>query len=851
MAMQKAHENQNWENFPSIETPVNAQNLNKLDRSVDELDDRIIVHENVKATKEEVAPLVTNIEFNDKTGVFTITRKNGAKFTIDTLLETILTNWTYDEETQQLILTMENGQKQYIDLSALITQYEFLETETITFIVDKDGKVSAIVKEGSIEEKHLRPDYLAEIKVESAKAEAAKVAAQASEKNAKASETASANSEKAAANSATSAANSATTATEKASSASTSATNAKVSETSASASATTATQKANAAAASATNASTSATTATTQATNAKNSATSAADSAKMAQSYTKGNTNLRPNESTDNAEYYYEKSKEIYDDFSTSGNVTSVNGQTGAVKVNVPTAYGTCPTAANVVEKVVTISNNPDWQLKPGAIIAVKFNYTNTAKNPTINVNGTGAKRVWFNIALISTGNLWTAGTANFITMYVYDGTQYVWIGDSADRNDTQNIGYTAITKLTDITQLTKSGFWRISEMDNTFVNNGLSSDKQFTAYATGDFYCQLMGSNFTGVNGTGKGCRYGTLIVTSPRFSTGEIWVGDIWEGAFRAWKNLGNEISTKVSHALTFTGGVNVSYDGSAAKTVNIPTSLPANGGNADTVGGKGTSELQNYNNLTNKPTIPAAVKVKGNKESNYRTGNVNLTPANIGAVNIAGDSMIGNLNMAEHTLFLSTNEARMCSNGPQHMYFQASAETNYGLFYGVQTITTIPTWTVCPVFSGYIYLGSSAQLFRAVYAISGVITTSDYNKKKNIKYLEDDDKYMNMFSKLRPCSYQLKNSDENENINHDRTHIGMIAQDVEEVMSEVGIDPIEFGGFCKDKINDGEDVYSLRYEEFISLAIKAIQIEREKRERLEERVNRLEDIVNNLTN
>ncbi len=38
--------------------------------------------------------------------------------------------------------------------------------------------------------------------------------------------------------------------------------------------------------------------------------------------------------------------------------------------------------------------------------------------------------------------------------------------------------------------------------------------------------------------------------------------------------------------------------------------------------------------YNDLSNKPTIPAAVAVKGNAESTYRTGNVNLTPANIGA-------------------------------------------------------------------------------------------------------------------------------------------------------------------------------------------------------------------------
>ena len=41
--------------------------------------------------------------------------------------------------------------------------------------------------------------------------------------------------------------------------------------------------------------------------------------------------------------------------------------------------------------------------------------------------------------------------------------------------------------------------------------------------------------------------------------------------------------------------------------------------------------------YNDLSNKPTIPAAVAVKGNAESTYRTGNVNITPANIGLGNV----------------------------------------------------------------------------------------------------------------------------------------------------------------------------------------------------------------------
>ncbi len=74
-------------------------------------------------------------------------------------------------------------------------------------------------------------------------------------------------------------------------------------------------------------------------------------------------------------------------------------------------------------------------------------------------------------------------------------------------------------------------------------------------------------------------------------------------------SYNDLSNRpTSLKNPNALTFTGGVTGSYDGSAAKSVAIPTTLPANGGNADTVDNKHASDLQDYNNLTNKPIIPS---------------------------------------------------------------------------------------------------------------------------------------------------------------------------------------------------------------------------------------------------
>lgn len=169
--MNKAYNRINWENYPSDATPLNEANLNKLDSATDTIDDRVITLDTTKATKTEVATLVADVTFEESTGIITITKKNGSVITIDTQMEKIAVNFTYDPTTEQIILTLIDGTKQYIDLSALITQYEFLDTDTVAFIIGTDGKVSAIVKEGSIEEKHLEPNYLAKIKVESARAE--------------------------------------------------------------------------------------------------------------------------------------------------------------------------------------------------------------------------------------------------------------------------------------------------------------------------------------------------------------------------------------------------------------------------------------------------------------------------------------------------------------------------------------------------------------------------------------------------------------------------------------------------------------------------------------------------------
>ncbi len=169
--MQKAHANINWKNEPSDATPINEQNLNQMDVSIDVIDDRVITLDTTKFDKTDAQGLIKSLTFNRTNGVFTITYFNGATATIDTMLEKLAVNFDFDETTQQMIITLDDGTQKYVDLSAFIVPLEFIDSDTIDFQLLANGKVTAIVKEGSIEEKHLRPDYLADIRVESAKAE--------------------------------------------------------------------------------------------------------------------------------------------------------------------------------------------------------------------------------------------------------------------------------------------------------------------------------------------------------------------------------------------------------------------------------------------------------------------------------------------------------------------------------------------------------------------------------------------------------------------------------------------------------------------------------------------------------
>jgi formylmethanofuran dehydrogenase subunit D len=138
-------------------------------------------------------------------------------------------------------------------------------------------------------------------------------------------------------------------------------------------------------------------------------------------------------------------------------------------KTTLDTYYGTCSTAAGTAAKVITVTDDAtNFSLRAGITIVVKFTATNTAANPTFDVNSTGAKKVWYNTALITTGSLGYAGTANRPMQFTYDGTQWVFVGWSYDANTTYSA--MSVSELTTGTATTS----RVVRAD--YLNTGIKA---------------------------------------------------------------------------------------------------------------------------------------------------------------------------------------------------------------------------------------------------------------------------------------------------------------------------------------------------------------------------------------
>ena len=178
------------------------------------------------------------------------------------------------------------------------------------------------------------------------------------------------------------------------------------------------------------------------------------------------------------------------------------------------TKTGTCSTAAGTAAKAVTLESGQTFTLANNAVAYVTFSNTNTAANPTLNINGTGAKPIYFNSAAIPAAYI----NKHIQYKFTYNGTQYVC-----------NNGFNRV---------------EVASTHSMFSRNGAIG----TTYNSGSW-------NWTGY---------------STSFSNGANVAGTVYGNASSASK-VNTNLVLKIKTGTTENTSL-YTYNGSAAKTLDI---------------------------------------------------------------------------------------------------------------------------------------------------------------------------------------------------------------------------------------------------------------------------------------
>ena len=210
-------------------------------------------------------------------------------------------------------------------------------------------------------------------------------------------------------------------------------------------------------------------------------------------------------------------------------------------------------------------------------------------------------------------------------------------------------------------------------------------------------------------------------------------------------------------------------------------------------------------------------------------------------------------------------------------QHGYSSSKLPQIYGngsvLQLGVDTNAAVGVALQGGVFreagDGSLNLGNGSHRWAVVYSKTGSINTSDRNEKNTIADI-DPEQAEKLIMGLKPSTFKFNDGTSG------RTHWGMISQDIEELLPQIGMSDLDFAGFIKSpktedyyedvsetvtdeetgeektvtrkelktRTVEGEYVYALRYSEFISPLICMVQKQQKQIENLERRLSALEN-------
>lgn len=271
------------------------------------------------------------------------------------------------------------------------------------------------------------------------------------------------------------------------------------------------------------------------------------------------------------------------------GKITDTSGVTGLIG---STLYGTCDTAAATAAKVVTLSDFD--KLMVGITVHVRFKYSNTVANPTLNINSTGAKaiaRYGIDGTIVKPGTTvtesWPAGAIIAVTYVEVSSTGY-WV-----LNDQPALTTTTVNSVTAGTA--------ISADDITAWNAGsptvIATETKTIPNVTSVGSAPTLGTAFTIPNVTAAG--------TAPSMTKSNV--------EFYGVDTINNAIpSATISEGVLTFGTPTATITKTAKKTATYISAWSA--GSATTLGTAFT--VPNVTSVGSAPTLGTAISVESVK-------------------------------------------------------------------------------------------------------------------------------------------------------------------------------------------------------------------------------------------
>lgn len=145
-----------------------------------------------------------------------------------------------------------------------------------------------------------------------------------------------------------------------------------------------------------------------------------------------------------------------------------------------------------------------------------------------------------------------------------------------------------------------------------------------------------------------------------------------------------------------------------------------------------------------------------------------------------------------------------------------------------YGTTGVTVTQTTGLRPYADNTYNLGTGAQRWSTVYAATGTINTSDASEKQQIQELTEAERRAAQRVKALVRTFKW-NSAVALKGDAARTHVGVMAQDVQAAFAAEGLDASKYGLFCSDAFESDDGTITtrlgVRYDQLLAFALAAL--------------------------